>query len=596
MRIHIDSALCDVTIEGPDQRQIWRSSDPVTYPRLAVRATGSNVLHSLSAGELTVAESAAQISSPGVFLSEETAYRLSVVTHSGKDVRLRHQDKALIADVRPVRGRPDVVTGLINFRSQVGESRLEVLGQDGSLVIEIEVRPTKLDYDIDYADLTNAVGELSRKLVLEYLRPTEVRRGLERGKASRVEWLVLLREEIDRLKRALAFVVAHPRSQLVREVRMSPAHRIRRSSSVTRRAVARGQGEGPWSTSPIAPRHRSLLPTQTAQETLRTDEHRWLRQELRRATTALAEVRSSLRGTRGGALSRRTAAISASLAEMQAELAKFETLEPFASSRRPISGSFTSLTLLAQPGYREAYQSLLRLRMSTTANGDALRIPVKSLAELYEVWCYLAAVSIASDVLGVAIDAKQLFVIEDRGINLRVVPGRRSEVVLQVEDGRISIAYNREFRMLTGRQRPDIVLEVNRSGVPPMVLLLDAKYRLDTSSEYIEAFDGPGPPIDAIGQMHRYRDAIVMSHSAAGLGRPVVRAAALFPLGTADAANWPEHRLYRSIGEVGIGGLPFLPSNTAFVREWLEQSLKAPTSALAWPGPDFLAWSSLRSG
>ena len=58
-------------------------------------------------------------------------------------------------------------------------------------------------------------------------------------------------------------------------------------------------------------------------------------------------------------------------------------------------------------------------------------------------------------------------------------------------------------------QRPDMVITLEKKDWPAMHLVLDAKYRLDASPDYINRYKSPGPPEDALNSMHRYRDAIL---------------------------------------------------------------------------------------
>ncbi|MBL8149864.1 MAG: hypothetical protein JNN15_08040, partial [Blastocatellia bacterium] len=123
----------------------------------------------------------------------------------------------------------------------------------------------------------------------------------------------------------------------------------------------------------------------------------------------------------------------------------------------------------------------------------------------------------------------------------------------------------------------------------------------------------PGPPEDAINALHRYRDAIlelipdnnslitpsiletesnfgkeVSSYTKSGdLGkseefrvpkRVVVQAAALFPYDEArNKINYPsfnEGLLWKSLEKLGIGAIPFLPSNTSYMRSWIRTALR----------------------
>jgi hypothetical protein len=59
-------------------------------------------------------------------------------------------------------------------------------------------------------------------------------------------------------------------------------------------------------------------------------------------------------------------------------------------------------------------------------------------------------------------------------------------------------------------QRPDFLLELAELRV-----VLDAKYRVDTSPAYLARYAAPGPPEDALHTLHRYRDALRLTHAIA---------------------------------------------------------------------------------
>lgn len=147
----------------------------------------------------------------------------------------------------------------------------------------------------------------------------------------------------------------------------------------------------------------------------------------------------------------------------------------------------------------------------------------------------------------------------------------------------------------TGEQRPDIVLRFRHDSWPDLVVVLDAKYRLDASDEYVKQYGSPGPPQDAVSALHRYRDAIVEETTAKDLERPVVKGAALFPLNAHDSTDFPSSRLNEALDRLGIGALPFLPGNTGHVRSWLEQLLTMPPQKLAEPGPPSAGLERMRT-
>ena len=73
--------------------------------------------------------------------------------------------------------------------------------------------------------------------------------------------------------------------------------------------------------------------------------------------------------------------------------------------------------------------------------------------------------------------------------------------------------------------------------------------------------------------MHRYRDAIVYKNNKTGTyNNCVFGAFVLFPY--KDEKEYKNHDFYKSIEEVGIGGIPFLPSTTGLMEEFLDKLIK----------------------
>lgn len=597
MSLVIETERWHFTLEGDRKASVWASRIPARDPQLRVSASGGGTITALAVDGQDRPVSGVSYVGGGPSLFEETRYRLTVASRTGGRPRLLHLDPSLIRSVTPIPGHPDVVSGTINFHAQVGLTRFLVQDDESSLEITVEVRPSKLDYQDDYDRLLEGVAGLTRQLVLEFLRATTREIGVEGADGQRtVEWLVLLRSEIRGLELALNYIVSEPHRQLVREPQFIPAERIRRPSAETRRAAIRGSGQGEWITSPAIGRLRSKLPASVPQETTDNPENRWLRQQLDLATRSLAQVRQDFfqaAHSRGRRPSTRALAIVSELEQMEETLAPFLSLAPFVDVSQSTLGDISSLTLQGRPGYREAYQSLLRLRMSLLLGGSALETPLRDISDLYEIWCFLAVLERLSAVLGTPVDIHDLVELSDNGVNLRLVAGATSAVTVEAPDCVVRVSYNREYKALSGAQRPDIVIEVFRPDLAPLVLIMDAKYRLDTTPEYVRTFGCPGPPADAVGQLHRYRDAIVVKYAGYPKGRPVVRAVALFPLSEADSDDWLDHQYFASIDAMGVGAIPFLPTNMTWVDEWLRHALQAPAAVLAWPGPDFIAWSEL---
>ena len=139
---------------------------------------------------------------------------------------------------------------------------------------------------------------------------------------------------------------------------------------------------------------------------------------------------------------------------------------------------------------------------------------------------------------------------------------------------RLCLLYDRMFKGLpTVSQRPDNVIQL---ASEERLYILDAKYRLAFDADYERQYGGVGPTIDDINTMHRYRDAIVTPHplKPGEFQRGIVQGAAvLFPF--RDESAYRNHRFFKSLAEVQIGGLPFLPGTAELAERHIRGILKA---------------------
>ena len=139
---------------------------------------------------------------------------------------------------------------------------------------------------------------------------------------------------------------------------------------------------------------------------------------------------------------------------------------------------------------------------------------------------------------------------------------------------RLCLPYELMFKGLpTASQRPDNTIQL---ASEERLYVLDTKYRLAFGAEYERRYGGGGPTIDDINTMHRYRDAIVIPHplKRGESQRGIVQSAVvLFPF--KDETAYRNHRFFKSLAEVRIGGLPFLPGTAALAEGHIRGILKA---------------------
>ncbi|HEY0769198.1 MAG TPA: DUF2357 domain-containing protein [Sphingobacteriaceae bacterium] len=513
-----------------------------------------------------------------------------------------HRDPHLLQDLDSYTD-DYMCAGPVNFRRQVGLSTLEIRVGHETLRITIEVFPVKIDYNQDYKTLLSDVASAGRGLALEYLRATYRSASTQDAEhTTNLEWLTLLRNEIDVLEKAVNYINQHPHRSLSRDFESVSLQKIKRIDPVARRSIMRGQGHGERIDVPGIGLIYNSIPATQNRDTLDTPENRWLQLNLSLIYDHLREIHASIaieiaRYTQSRhPIPKRLVAEEKEVAGFVAIIKRLVTLPVFSGIRGLPPSGFTSLTLLSSSGYSEAYRAITVLRMGLNISGDRFDISVMDVHDLYETWCFIQLLQIVTQLTKGQVDSNTLVRIEESGVRVKLRRGEQSKITYARYDGeqRLVVAYNPEYPGLTGNQRPDIVLHVQNNNWPELIIVFDAKYRLDASEEYRRRFGTAGPPQDAINALHRYRDAIVVDSAERTIHRPVVKGVALFPLTTEESQNFASSKLFSALRILGIGALPFLPTNTSHVETWIRDVLALPPEALAEPGPPFAGLSEIQ--
>ncbi|MGP9491862.1 DUF2357 domain-containing protein [Psychrobacter sp. AOP7-B1-24] len=246
-----------------------------------------------------------------------------------------------------------------------------------------------------------------------------------------------------------------------------------------------------------------------------------------------------------------------------------------------------SLVLQQKAGYSSVYRIWQELKFYLDVFDNQSSISMKSVAEIYEVWCFLTIRNILIDELGFkeVSASKQALKLKDF-FEYQLQDGFAGAFEFERNDGITArLAHEppfnkttKDIRTYSVSQKPDIVLEVTLPNNKRFIWLFDAKYRIKTlKSRYddpeqnIDTMDFV--PDDAINQMHRYRDALIRIErdknslnekgsnketAKTQKSRPIFGAFALYPgyFNQLDTKN----PYLNSIDEVSIGAFALLPN------------------------------------
>ncbi|MEI7455274.1 MAG: restriction endonuclease-like protein [Nitrosomonadales bacterium] len=252
-----------------------------------------------------------------------------------------------------------------------------------------------------------------------------------------------------------------------------------------------------------------------------------------------------------------------------AEVGKFEGIEA------------ESLVLHQRAGYAGVYRIWQELKLYLDLFGDDASISMKSVAELYEVWCLLEVRRILIGELGFEEKRSNKAVLKNAGMEKSLHEGFNAAFHLERADGiKIRLAHEPVFLSPANNklnfnkiyswnntQKPDILLEATFENGEKIHWIFDAKYRIAEDKNGVDC-----APEDAINQMHRYRDALIHIHEANDGGheksRPVLGAYVLYP-GSFDEVQ-SVNSYEDAIEAVGIGAFPLLPGKS---NQWLKNFL-----------------------
>ena len=498
-------------------------------------------------------------------LAEQTAYRLFAASTHGP-VEIRHRDPVITSGLVSEDGGR-AVAGTVDFGGQIGRSTFVVaVGGVEEVAFDVDIVPTKAAWD-DVEAMRAEVDEALAGLAFEYLRATASPAAATSDPPRRTTWLTLVRRALPTLDAALDHIAAHPRRDLLREPTLVRAERVQRPDAALRASVRQRRGAGPLQSLRSGVPVRARLVERRARVTLDTPEHRWLRARIEAARRTLAALHADeARRPR----SARRARVLAEMADAEGRLARLLRLAPLAAAS-PGPPLAPTPRLLTAPGYAEAHVACQSLTLSLRLAAGPVPHATSDLWTLYEMWAYLTVVRAVARVLEQPIPAHAFFRAEHRGIRFLLRRGRRHGIAFERDGQRVTVTYNPRFPARAGllAQRPDVLLTVER-GDSTRRFVLDAKYRRDDSAGYARRHGAPGPPESALGDLHRYRDAIV---TAAG-ERTVEQAVALFPYREPEPGVFAASKLWTAVAAVGVGALPLLPGETSYLERWLWRVLR----------------------
>ena len=512
---------------------------------------------------------------------EQQRYEIIIESLSGATVEFWHDNFNIRNKVTAVGRNQKILSGVINFGNEIGLSDL-VIRVDGVdyLRLVIEVFPSKISYKEDYkaivADVTaevyNLIFDLLKKTYLGY-------RQNDKTGSSPVEFFAVIRKIYDDFIRAADMILTQPHHQLETVHQVLPSYRIKQCDTKTLRWIE-NHPDQVLKTGNRYTVNKALAVRKRI--TYDTKENRLTKYMLQSTVKKLLDFRKNyLRLQRTG-----DQAVLDRIDSMIGGINRRCNAGFLADVSAHEASSGMSLVFSMAPGYRDLYKYYLMLLRGLSVTGEVFNVSVKDLALLYEYWCFIKLNSLLRNSGKYTLISQDVVKVQGNGLYVSLSKGKASRVLYRnsATGERIALSYNpKEIEVPTITQRPDNVLTLEKKGTDTEYeYVFDAKYRINPAlpgTDYYQCVSHhPGPEIDDINTMHRYRDAIVYRNGASPFERTMFGAYVLFPYHNEE--EYREHRFYQSIEKVNIGGLPFLPSATSMVADMLDQLIAdSPDSA-----------------
>ncbi|MDX1490986.1 MAG: restriction endonuclease-like protein [Pseudohongiellaceae bacterium] len=537
-----------------------------------------------------------------VFFSEVTNARL---THRSQSV---NEAFRFAPEVKTARGVvPARLTGTINTGNDVGWLRLPLTFEHNGKIqtqhIAFEVLPTKMALHQDLPSMYQAIDKVYPLWRFSLVEKTEqdAATSQQRGHFP-LMWLANFAALRERFEQGLKVICAAPHSRLQPVVANIKAAKLKgrlphKLAEKVKQDFANGQYDKRYA-------------VEKKQLSVDTPENRFIKMAVSKSKRQLAEFEQKLRQSNQAPERQRLSdSFLNELHSWQQPLQKV-----LGQSFLKEVGAYTglnreSLVLQQKTGYSAVYRIWQELQFYLDVFGNQSSISMKSVAEIYEVWCFLCLKQILEQDLGFElVENSAAKLAQNDFFEYQLKDGFAGAFRFKRSDGVTArLAHEPKFtkkgqsiRSYLVNQEPDIVLEVtlpksadltkaDSSEVKQFIWLFDAKYRIkteknrfDDSNEDIESMDYV--PDDAINQMHRYRDALIrlseprlseslsspMADQPTKKSRPVFGAFALYP-GFFDQAAKP-NPYAAAIEEVGIGAFAVLPSQNRPSQNELSQT------------------------
>ena len=491
----------------------------------------------------------------------------------------------LVEDSFHYSARSNSLRATLNTGNDIGWFKFDLIYQiDGKPKrhsFSFEVHPIKMDMASDLQVMNSAIDEVFP--LWRFALAEKTQQQMQAAKKPHPDFLLLWLAQFERLLNdfgnGLKHIINAPHSRLIATEKKVRMDRLKGRLPVAleenvARAIADKQTEKRFTL------NKKVL-------SVDTPENRFIKSVITTTVSRLGKVRSAVIKSQSEPEKQRLSdSFLKSLEKWQDNIRYYQHQPLFKEVGVFFGLKRESLVLQQKPGYAKVYKVWQQLKWYLELLEGDSNLSLRSVAELYEVWCFLDIRRILLTLGFSETDSNRIPLI-NTGIEVSLKDGLQGTFRFERDDGiKLRLAHEPRFgrsgatiKSWTTTQKPDIYLEALFPCGEKIVWLFDAKYRIknrddsDNSPDYV--------PDDAINQMHRYRDALIHIENKSDSqtqqkSRPVFGGYALYP-GFYNQSE-TENPYNREIDEVGIGAFSLLPtddnSGSIWLTRFLEQKLE----------------------
>lgn len=501
-----------------------------------------------------------------IHFKEYKNYEIIIEAKNKVKIDFYHDNTNIRNKVTPTGRSGKMLSGIINFRGDIGYSDLYVyVNGNEHLKVTVEIFPSKIDYKDDYKELLRDVNEEIYNLAYGFLSTTYLGAELtNKSSATYTEFYSILNYIYERLIKAINIVIYNPHHGLVKDSRICKYHSLRNTTNETIKWLEKR----PHVMKNIEGRY---IPSEALQISKRvtydTNENRFLKFILLR----IAKKIDMFINKYNKSYWNKDEEVINKLILMKKQIIKIVNtsfLNGVSNMQQNIS---VSLVFSMASGYKEIYKYYLMLQKGLNINSNIFAISMKDLPLLYEYWCFIKINSLLRKKYKLI--SSDFIKVNNEGIVVALRKGKSSTLVYENPrtKEKFRVLYNTNTLSGTINQKPDNILSIDKGkNTMAYEFIFDAKYKVENSEYYKSRYGGGGPKEEDINTMHRYRDAIVYKNKDNNKYENCIFGAfVLFP--HKDEEEFKKHSFYKSINEVNIGAIPFLPSSTKLMEEFLDE-------------------------